>query len=401
MEQAWLDIPEATMRDIRNKTIMVKLEPLLKRGDTEWGPRAVYVGSDAHNAITGPAMMIAMERLVALTDSDNHGTDVMGHHVKFGYKTTDTVLVEHLTRDVKGTNAVECDFSRNDREQCEDVAPLIDRMLDILHLPSWIRNIMIESSEEYEVYIPQSGLKAWLKHQLPTGTTATTFRNSVFNMVIFITSLRFQHVHWSRCLILGDDLLAVMQSKMNLAKWIQTITDFRMVGKPFLVELEGQATFLSRRLFTFVDTPCMVPKIGKALARFNVRASKNQGITDDEYMAGKALSYAYEFRHVPRLCSYFMRRFKTHKSRMKLLDSVPLEELSWFTKIAGLDTPDKIIKAIKSETALVSEDSLRDWLVDTYGLGLCDIEELFESIIIPTVYTVIDTPHFSKLAIDF
>jgi hypothetical protein len=406
MVAAWHNIPEATIRDIRNKTITVKLEPLLKRDEmVSAGPRAVYVGSDLHNAITGPSMMVAMERLVYVTDTDAHGQCLGdGVHVRFGYKQSDVSLTEFLLRDSTLSNCLEGDYSRNDREQRSRVAILINEWLKQLKMPEWIRSLMIESSEEYDVYLPSAGLKATLKHQLPTGTTATTFRNSAYNAVMFVVSMKLQKAGRCRALILGDDLLALTQFKIDLHVWEQNVAQFKMVLKAAAPDIEGGATFLSRRLFTQCQVPCMMPKFGKALARFNVRATKNPGCSDHAYMAGKSLSYAYEFRHVPFIRKEFIARHKYHWRKMNSSernDDVVLQEQSWFTRIAGLDTKDKVIKAIKTEKVLISDDYLRDWFVDTYSLGLCDVQELLVQFIRQTEYAVIDTPFYDNLAIDF
>jgi len=405
MEQAWLDIPEATLRDIRNKTIMVKIEPLLKREDESWGPRAVYVGSDAHNAITGPAMMIAMERLVAALDTDNDGEKLGNCHIKFGYKSSDVALCEFLLRDSNLTHPLEGDYSRNDREQRSRVALIIDMWLSRLNMPDWVRKLMLDSSEEYDVYLPAAGLKATLKHQLPTGTTATTFRNSAFNAVMFCVAAHEQGVRNARCLILGDDLLAVTDKKMDLHVWEQCIDKFKMVLKAAAPDLEGCATFLSRRLFVYCDVPCMVPKIGKALARFNVRASRNTGVSNDAYMAGKALSYGHEFRHVPFFRKHFMLRYQYHWDRMSESErsgDIINDSLTWSTRVAGLDDRKKLLAAIANEKVTIPDSYLRDWMVDTYQIGLVDSEYLFTLMISKGIeYGLVDHPAYDNLAIDF
>lgn len=403
MEQAWADIPDATKRDIRNKTIMVKIEPLLKRGDTAWGPRAVYVGSDAHNALTGPGMMVAMERLVELTDCLNGGQMVGPVNVKFGYKTEDTTLMAHLVSDPTCTNPLEGDFSRNDREQRSRMADITSCWLRKLNFASWFIKCEHDSSEEYDIYLPAAGLKATANWCKPTGHTATTFGNCGINLIMFAVACLQNNVTKAMALILGDDIVAQTLQVMPLKEWTACVDRFKMVLKAFAPDLEGGATFLSRRFFTYNDVPCMVPKIGKALARFNVRACKNEAVTDDAYMAGKALSYGYEFRHVPTFREYFMRRHKYHWDKLsnEQRTRVAPSEQSWNTRVAGLDDMDKLLRAIKLERVLISEDYLRDWCVDTYGLGLVDMRELFELFIAGHEYIVTDLPAFDNLAIDF
>jgi len=403
MEDAWTSISDADKRDIRNKTLMVKIETLLKRDDPKWAPRAIYIGSDAHNALTGPAMMVAMERLVELLDTDNGGSKLGPIHVRFAYKKDDVYLCEHLHADPKCGVTIEGDFSANDREQVREVGDqIIDTWLRKLNFDDYTRQWMLDSNEEYNVYGFAAGLKATLKYQLPTGTTATTFRNSAFNAIMFAVAMLQQKVTNGRAVILGDDILAVLQQLIKLAEWVNCVARFQMVLKA--VEhpaLNGAATFLSRRLVHNTPTPCLVPKIGKALARFNVRACKNPAVSDDMFMAGKALAHAFEFRHAPQMAHLFLKRFEHHKLLAEMDDHDDIEHDSWFLKISGMTTPDQIKKAVLCCPVRVSDDDWCDWIADTYLEGWDDILDLCKQVILGTAYTVIETPLFAALEIDF
>jgi len=403
MEAAWAARPDSTLKDIRDKTLMVKVESLLKRDDDGWAPRAVYVGSDAHNAITGPAMMVAMERWVNILDTDREGSKLGPVDVRFAYKKDDVYLMEHLTRDASCTNAVEGDFSRNDREQRSRVALIIDAVLEKLNFTEGFRNLMIQSSEEYCVYGTAAGLKAWLKHQLPTGTTATTFRNSVFNPVMFAVALIQQRITHARAVILGDDILAVMRALMRLDLWVNTVDRFKMVLKASAPNLDGGATFLSRRVIVSTSRPCLIPKIGKALARFNVRACKNAAISDDAYMAGKSLAHAYEFRHAPAFVTMFLTRFEHHWARMTEQERLDdgLQYDSWFVKISGLKTVGQIKHASLTAPVKLTRLELFDWLAETYEEMPTDILSFSNKVITGTAYEVLDSGIIDALSIDF
>jgi hypothetical protein len=398
---AWNERPDTTLRDIRNKTLMVKIETLLKRDDAGWAPRAVYVGSDAHNCITGPPMMVAMERWQALLDDDADGSLLGPVSVRFAYKRDDTYLCEHLSRDATLTNVCEGDFSRNDREQRQRVALIIDAVLHKLNFPEEFRKLMVDSSESYDVYASMCGLKATLQHQLPTGTTATTFRNSVFNPVMFAVACRQQKITRARANILGDDILAVTLQRMNLNEWINCVDRFKMVLKAFAPDLNGQATFLSRRLIMNTKTPCMIPKIGKTLARFNVRACKNPALSDDAYMAGKSLAHAYEFRHAPPFVSMFVRRFKYHYARMNDHEKQgDVQHDSWFLKISGLTKVDDILTAAEKCSVKVRDHELSDWTTETYSTWYTDLLQFCEKVITTPVYMVLDDGIINDLIID-
>lgn len=401
MEHAWSTMSDAGIKDIRDKQLMVKIETLLKREDDEWAPRAIYIGSDYHNAIDGPPMMVAMERLCTLLDTDNDGVKLGSVDVKFGYKKNDVQLMSHLLSDDSLTNTAEGDYSRNDREQRSRVAYIVDHWLEKLNFDSETRKRMLESSEEYTVYAPICGLKARLSHQLPTGATCTTFRNSCFNAIMFAVACAQQKITRARALILGDDLLARTLQKINLVEWQNCIARFKMVLKAFAPTINGGATFLSRRVIHNTTVPCLMPKLGKALARFNVRASKNPAITDHEYMAGKSLAHAYEFRHVPTFSSMFIDRFNFHFPFLERNEEKEIVHDSWFLKISGLRTPVQVLAAVKNEKVLVSQEEMIDWLTETYDEFADDIIQFSHSIITGTEYEVIETHLFDALSIDF
>jgi len=306
-----------------------------------------------------------------------------------------------LTCDSTLTNLAEGDYSRNDREQRSKVACLIDLVLEKLGFPDWLRQVMLESSEKFDVYAPKCGLKATPRHQLPTGATYTTFRNSAYNALMFAVSCIQQGITRARALILGDDLLAATLEAMNCKTWEDTVARFKMCLKAARPEFNGKATFLSRRLIMNTSSPCLVPKLGKALARFNVRATKNPSISDDDFMAGKACAHAYEFRHVPQMSRLFLDRFNYHYARSKMKPHQDLDHESWFLKISGMTTPEQILSAISQEAVQTTDSEWEDWIAETYEEGWCDILDLCQRIILSTDYEVIESALFDALAIDF
>jgi len=403
MMDAWYHIADVDKRDIRNKTLMVKIETLLKREDPSWAPRVIYIGSDAHNALTGPAMMVAMERLCALLDTDEGGARLGPADIRFAYKKDDVFLCSHLSADPKCQTVVEGDYSANDREQVREVGEvIIDAFLKKLNFDPYTRLWMQEANEEYDVYGWSAGIKATLKYQLPTGTTATTFRNSAFNAVMFSVAMQQQSVTNARAVILGDDLAGVLQQNISIKEWENCVTRFEMKLKGNKhIEFNGALTFLSRRLVSCTPTPCLVPKIGKTLARFNTRACKNPSVSNDVYMAGKALAHAYEYRHAPLMARMFLNRFEHHKILSHLDEHGPLQHDSWFLKISGMVTPAEIKNAVLSCPVRISDDDWIYWVADTYLLGWDDLQELCEQVITGTVYEVIETPFYTELEIDF
>jgi hypothetical protein len=402
MADAYEQIPSATSSYIGKKDLSVKQECLIKRDDAEWAPRVIYAGNDVFNSVTGPPSMIVMERAVALTrDMKVPFGEVM---VEFAYKTTDVKLCDFLFTDAKMSETVEGDFSRNDKEQRSRVAHLYDAWLAKLGMPSWFRKLLLDL-EHFTVQNLRFGFRAKLAFQLPTGTTSTTPRNSLYNGTMFAVAVRRQIKTQlllvnglkiaARAVILGDDILARLYRRLCLQGWVGTVADFKMVLKAKAPRANGAATFLSRRIFTDVDRPCMVPLLGKMLVRFNVRATINDDVTDSAYMAGKALSYAYECRHVPFLSEMFLKRYEMEDDK----SCVRLQDLTWFTRTSN-NSLEQIVAAIKNERILIDEWDFGTWCCEQYDLDLCEVQELFEGTILNPEQCVVDYPNLHKMNCD-
>jgi len=372
------------------KDLSIKREVLLKRNDPSFAARVIYAGNDAFNAVTGPAMMIAMERLETILNREDFGP------VRYctAYKKHDVQLASFIASH-RGDypHVVEGDYSANDRHQRKGVHELFNLFLERVGMPSWV-TYMFSKMNSFKVQSRQYGLTAKLKNQLPTGTTATTVRNTLYNALMFSVSCGLQGLR-GRALILGDDLLGRVSAPMDLNWWTQTVADFRMVLKAKSPKLNGGATFLSKRLLVDREEPCMVPMVGKALARFNARAIYDNRKTHSQYMAGKSLSYAYEFRHIPFMRDFFLLRYTMEdNSRLEL------EELSWNVKVSGINLRN-IVQAIKDEKVIVSDDEFLDWAMETYDLGLVDLEEVFELIVLNTEPEMVYHSSVASLSIDW
>jgi hypothetical protein len=306
-----------------------------------------------------------------------------------GYKTNDVKLATFLAQSVH-KETVEGDFSRNDREQRSKVALLIDAWLDILGMPSWYRKLLLKL-EHYKVQNKRFGFKARLKFQLPTGTTMTTARNSMYNITMFAVACTRQRREADAC-VLGDDLLAQVNKRFDLDAWVKTVANFKMVLKSKNPQLDGEATFLSRRIFADRTDPCMVPLLGKMLVRFNIRATINDACSDSQYMAGKALSYAYECRHVPTLRDIFIERYEAEDDGGK----VTLDDLTWFARSSGIYDVATLLASIKEEPVLVDEWEFGAWCCRHYDLMLTEVEELFRETVLNANITMLDSPILKK-----
>jgi len=383
-----------------SKDLSVKIEVLLKRSDPEWAPRIIYAGNDAFNRVSGPAVMVAMERLQEVLE-DKSNQRLRAHKLgvveaKLCYKTVDTDICDFLEADPSLKFTYEGDFSANDKEQRKRVALITDLWLKKMCMPQWLRTLFLEM-QSFRVVNRRFGVKSKIRYQLPTGTTLTTFRNSVYNLTMFAVACARQGIRKARASILGDDILCVTSQPFCVHKWKECVDRFRMKLKGKNVRIHGEATLLSRRLCYIKDSGFMLPLIGKALARFNARANMTD-MSDDTYVAGKALSYAYEFRHVPFMRNAFMKRFQSIKTSES--SKVTLDDLTWFTRSSGFDM-NQIMHAINNERVTIEDDQFRDFLMEVYGFGLCDMQELLDLTVLNPITEYVSHPAVSKLSIDW
>lgn len=389
MEQAYHEISDTSMKAIGTKDLSVKHETLIKRNDPSWAPRVIYAGSDVFNAVTGPAAMVAMERFNAAIATG----PIAGIHTMTAYKQTDVALATFISGLPQNVHIVEGDYSANDKHQRYRVHLLFDAFLCVAKMPNWLRKLC-KGINTFKVQSRHYGLTALLANQLPTGTTFTTVRNSFYNWAMFVTGMKLQKAG-GRALILGDDLVACLNKPIDLHAWVGHVSNFKMVLKAKAPKFWGDATFLSRRLICDREEPCMVPLIGKAICRFNARALYTENKTHSQYMAGKSLSYAYEFRHVPFMRDYFLERFVSEDR-----SALSLDDLTWTAKTSGIDLSN-IVPTIKAENVLLSDEEFRDWAMEVYDLGLTDLEEICELVLLSDDPILVEHASVAQLSKDW
>lgn len=403
METAWESCDRMTLSELRKKNGSVKIETLVgKRFDKTAAGRIIYAGTDVFNAVTGPAMMVAMERLCALLDHEQDGERLkVGGilEILLGYKKDDKELASFI-KDERFREIVEGDFSRNDREQRKRVATEItDRWFRVLGFPSWFRQLMLDL-EVYSLTNRDFGVKVHLMYQLATGTTNTTFRNSTYNITMFVVACQLQNRR-GKALVLGDDLLAALNKRLNLTDWIKTVADFKMVLKAKSPTLDGHATFLSRRFFTEVEEPFMLPLIGKMLVRFNTRACQNEQLSDAAAMAAKSLSYAFGCKSVHHFRDMFLERYELEMAKCgdEGLE-MDIDSLGWNVRQNGWNIED-IKRITKNAANLVDDDTLSQWLTDVYDIDLFDTLEIFRDTVVSDELVVLEDCRIESFRIDY
>jgi len=101
-------------------------------------------------------------------------------------------------------------------------------------------------------------------------------------------------------------------------------------------------------------------------------------------MAGKSLSYAYEFRHVGYLRDYFLKRFR---STGVSIDVVKLLDLTWFARQDVSGSQD-VLQAALNDSLVLSDDEFLEVVMAKYDIGLYDMDYLCDRLILEDVPSV-------------
>jgi len=399
MNKALEGLVSSQLNDYTSKEIFVKVEALLVTHKPNWAPRVIFKGSDVYNAISGPIFNELMRRL-------DHCFERMGGPYRFhcAYRKVPDQYVDYIDHTgAKDEFWVEADFSSNDKFQCSDVQLIEVALMRVLGCPEWFIRLHLKSNS-FIVRNPKHGIKAALVNQLPTGSTDTTFRNSWWNACIlysFITRVKPKSVD---AILLGDDMLARVRGVVPYVEKTYTAiaSEAQMVAKVIRHKNLWTATFLSRFFIPHCNSKHLtVPILGKAIGRFNMRANKNQAVSNDLYMACKSVGYAYEFRYLPTIRDIFLERFKHHfpLAVAKNLKGDYDVEVSWNARAAGI-TLRNITSKIKVLDVL-SDYDFNAFCLERYSLTAESVFDLFRQVVISDQLIDLEGIVVSKMAMDF
>jgi len=275
------------------------------------------------------------------------------------------------------------DFSSNDKFQCSDVMLLEVVLMRLLGCPEWFVRLHLKSNK-FTVKSKKQGISANLENQLPTGATDTTFRNTFWNGCILWSFLRKSKIKRCRAVLMGDDMLAVLLgvSKYAVRVYESIASEAQMEAKVKRHKQLYTATFLSK---FFVPTSygrhLTVPILGKALGRFNMRANRNESVSDHAYMAGKSVGYAYEFRFIPCLRNIFLERFRYEFGFLVSKEFGRIDvDISWNARTAGV-TLKNITKKIVVQQ-FISDGDFVGFCWARYHLLASDVIRLFEEVVL-------------------
>jgi hypothetical protein len=296
---------------------------------------------------------------------------------------------------------MEADFSKNDSSQVSDVQNLEIMLMARLGCPKWFLKLH-RSSNRFTVYNTKYGVSAVAENQLPTGATDTTFRNSFWNMVIFSAWAHRFRVKGASVVILGDDMLCGLPRRVRrCAKHYEAVARAaKMEAKVTTGPLLHSMHFLSKHFVPVTrgeNAHVMLPFIGKVLAKFNARPNANQAVTDDEYMAGKALSHCYEFRYCHVLRDLFVQRANYHIQRSG--GKYSLEGVTYHVKQFAVHKGlvEQMLAGSMTWPDLVSSEDLSLFWLSLADLAFTDVYPLIERVVVDSGYSIIDNVVSSSL----
>jgi len=308
ISKAYLDAGLDRLFDYSSKELFTKIEALVKNHNTVAG-RLIFKGTDLYNMLSGPMFMELMRRFL-LTENN---LDTV--KFKVAYKQQTPEIVSHLSS-IRAASFIEADFSANDKSQVRDVQNLEIEFMRRLGCPAWFLRLH-RRSNKFAVYSTKYGLMSHISYQLPSGCTDGTFRNTFWNLCIFNGWCEARGLTSTRACFLGDDMLAALPRRPRCAARTYTTYAARacMEAKVTSFRSLRQGHFLSKHFYPVPGVEeghVMLPFLGKVLAKFNSRPNANDAVSDDLYMAGKALSHAYEFRYCHLLANCFIERANVH-----------------------------------------------------------------------------------------
>ncbi|BDF97667.1 RNA-dependent RNA polymerase [Penicillium vanoranjei associated RNA virus 1] len=292
---ALLDSQDFTLPGYTDKVVFAKSEALLKHPGAQ--PRVVYQGGDMYNLVMGSVVYHLSRRIVEelnRSNPKNKGREII---YCVGLTADEIADIVHHTPG----HALENDFKNNDGSQPAGVRKWESMFYYKLGAPRWF---VREFAANTRVRIfTRYGVKGQVRGQRWSGEVTTTTGNGYVNACISLASLRHAQIEKATVLVYGDDNLTyTMDDRTKLSECFHTVSDsVGMKSEVKVVPVREQATFLRKRFVPGAFGTLPVPSFGRVLSKLPVRANFNASVTDDDYMAGKLLSAAYEHRHIASL----------------------------------------------------------------------------------------------------
>jgi hypothetical protein len=217
------------------------------------------------------------------------------------------------------------------------------------------------------------GVKGRVRGQRWSGEVTTTTGNGYVNSCTALAALEQAEITESTTLVYGDDELTyTRQCRKNLKEAFDSVaaeSGMKCDGK--LVHHREQATFLRKRFVPSVNRTYPVPSFGRVVAKLPIRSNYNRAVSDEDYMAGKLLSAAYEHRHIATLRTLLLETAEQ-------LSNTP--HLDMRNQAMAYKYTAEELKAMTINAKTIDPDMLGSFLKKVYGIWEHELVDCYISV---------------------
>jgi len=362
---ALLDSMDFTLPGYTDKVVFAKSEALLKQNGAQ--PRVVYQGGDMYNLVMGSVVYYLSRRIVEELNRKNPKNK--GNEVIYCVGLTADEIAD-LVHHTPG-EAFENDFKNNDGTQPAGVRKWEAMFYYKLGAPKWF---VREFAQNTSVRVfTRYGVKGRVRGQRWSGEVTTTTGNGYVNACTSLAALERAGITESTTFVYGDDNLTyTRQSRKELCDSFDSVAESSgMKSEGKLVHHREQATFLRKRFVPSVNRTYPVPSFGRVLAKLPVRSNYNRAVTDEDYMAGKLLSAAYEHRHIASLRTLLLETAEQ-------LSSTP--HLDMRNQAMAYKYTAEELKTMTIEAKTLDPDMFGSFLQKVYGIWEHELVDCYISV---------------------
>jgi len=366
---ALLDSYDFTLPGYTDKTVFAKSEVLVKGDGAQ--PRVVYQGGDMYNLVMGSMIYYLSRRIaeeLSRTNPLNKGNEII---YCVGMTADEIADIIHHTPG----EALENDFKNNDGTQPAGVRKWEAMFYYKLGAPKWFvrefaSNVSVRVFTRY-------GVKGKVTGQRWSGEVTTTPGNGYVNACVSLSALMKAGIVKSTTLVYGDDNLTyTLENRNRLCKAFCSVAeDTGMKAEVTIPDHREKATFLRKRFVPSAHRTFAVPSFGRVLCKLPIRGNFNKAVKDDDYMAGKMLSAAYEHRHVPELRNLLLETAEQLSSspyldmrNQAMAYKYTAEELKELTVSAPVIDPDCFHSFLGNVYGITQEELYKCYEEMSYGI---------------------------------
>jgi len=363
--QVLLDSQDFTLPGYTDKTVFAKSEVLLKTDGSQ--PRIVYQGGDMYNLVMGSVVYYLSHRIaeeLSRTNPKNKGNEVI---YCVGMTADEIADIIHHTPG----EAFENDFKNNDGTQPAGVRKYEAMFYYKLGAPKWfVREFVNNTSVRV---FTRYGVKGTVKGQRWSGEVTTTTGNGYVNACTSLSALKQAGITESTTLVYGDDgVTYTRQNRAAIKESFDLVAESSgMKTEGILVEKREMATFLRKRFVPSVHRTFPVPSFGRVVCKLPVRSNNNRAVSDEDYMAGKLLSAAYEHRHIASLRELLL-------NTAEQLSATPFLDMR--NQAMAYKYTAEELKTMTINASTIDPDYLGSFLNNVYGIWESELVDCYVSV---------------------